>query len=82
MAISQERFEQVAEAVIEEYSYRIDGYSIDGYDITLHVKYNHRDTTYNAYLGFDSNGKFITLSNPFDATAPGAIGYEIERRLQ
>lgn len=82
MAISEYEFEQVASSVIDKWSWRIESYSINGYNITLHVKYNRRDSTYNAFLGFDSDGNFLTLNNPYDATAPGAIGYEIERRLK
>ena len=80
--IPEDKFEQIASCVIDEWSWKIKSYSIHGYNITLHVKYNHRDSTYNAYLGFDSEGNFLTLNNPYDATGPGAIGYEIERRLK
>ena len=82
MSIPLSEFERVASDVIDEWYPAIQSYRFNGYEIKLDVKYNRRDSTYLASVEFDENGNFTTIFNPYGAREPGAIGYEIERRLR
>ena len=75
-------FERIADEEIKAWYPRIQRYRIHDRTIVLDVKYNKRDSTYNAYVGFDENWKFVIYSNPYNAAGPGSIGYAIERRMK
>lgn len=82
MAIPLPVFERVASEIIDEWYPDVQSYHFNGYEIVLDVKYNRRNSTYNAFVGFDENGNFCMIGNPYGAAAPGRIGNAIERELK
>lgn len=79
--ITESDFKDIVDKTVAGWP-NIKDYRISGNEVELHVKYNKRDSTYNAYVGFNEEGEFVTFGNPYHASGPGAIGHQIARLIK